>query len=90
MSRALTRWQKPSGPTPTIATDSPNALPPQLAFSMRARSKPWVTAMISVSAASSSGSPSGTLNSGVPGSRYMYSAHPPNRCGGIPAWRLFP
>ena len=86
----MTRWQKPSGPTPITATDSPNALPPQPAFNMRARSNPCVTAMTSVSAATSSGSPSGTRNSGVPGSRYMYSAQPPKRWGGMPLCRLFP
>jgi hypothetical protein len=76
----LTAWASPSAPTPTTATDAPGRKPAGLG-SRAARSRLWVTAKISVSTATSSGSDSGTRNAAVPGFRYRYSDQPPNRCG---------
>ena len=76
--RALIRWQRPSGPTPYTTTDSPKATP----LTRLAVSAPCVTAITSVSTASSSGSSPGTRKTGVPGSRNMSSAQPPKSEGG--------
>ncbi len=83
--RALIRWHIPSGPMPYTTTVSA-----KVSFNRRARSKPWVTAIGSVSTATWSGSSSGTRKSWVPGSRYMYSLQPPNRPGARLQFRLLP
>ena len=45
---ALTRWQSPSGPTPSTATANPERAPPCKPRSVMAVSTPCVTAIISV------------------------------------------
>ena len=65
-SAAFATWTRPSGPTPTTATVSPERKPPG-GGSRAARSIEFVTLMSSVSTATSVGSPSGTRNTGVPG-----------------------
>ena len=89
-SRALITWQSPSGPTPSTATVYPDGLAPCRPSRVIAVSTPCVTAITSVSTATSSGSSSGTRNSRLRGSRYRYSAQPPSRYGGWAQFRLFP
>src|SRR2546421_626461 len=85
----LDQVAEPERPDTITATDEP-ATKRCGVGSCPAVSMPCVTAITSVSAARSDGSSSGTLKSGVPGSRYISSAQPPNRCGGRLALRLFP
>ena len=63
----------PSGPQPSTTTVSPPRI---------ASSSPCVTAIGSVSTATSSGTSSGTRKSVDPGSRCIRSAQPPQRPGG--------
>ena len=81
----------PSGPTPSTTTVSSNRNDSLgTAENCFARSNPTVTAMTSVSTATSSGRSSGTRTRKLPGTTYRYSDQPPNRCGGSAAVMLFP
>ena len=55
-----------------------------------ARSSEWVTAKISVSTATSSGSESGTRKIPVRGLRYRYCDQPPHRYGATSAASALP
>ena len=71
------------------ATVSPGRKPAGLG-SAAARSRLCVTAKISVSTATSSGTESGTRKIPTPRRRYMYSDQPPHRCGASSAESALP
>ena len=89
--RAFIRKHIPSGPTPSTTTVSSNRNGSEgTADICLARSRPTVTAITSVSTATSEGSSSGTRMRKLPGTTYRYSAQPPNRWGGFAALMLLP